>query len=44
MSTLTLDSYIDAYLDHLRVERGLAQNSLMAYARDLAKLARQAED
>jgi integrase/recombinase XerD len=44
MSTLTLDSYIDAYLDHLRVERGLAQNSLMAYARDLAKLARQAEE
>jgi integrase/recombinase XerD len=44
MSTLFLDSYIDAYLDHLRVERGLAQNSLQAYARDLAKLARQAEE
>lgn len=44
MSTLTLDTYIDAYLDHLRVERGLAQNSLMAYSRDLAKLVQQAED
>jgi integrase/recombinase XerD len=28
------------YLDHLRVERGLAQNTLMAYERDLARLAR----
>lgn len=44
MSALTLDTYIDAYLDHLRVERGLAQNSLMAYARDLSKLAKQAEE
>lgn len=28
----------DAYLDHLRVERGLAQNSLLAYAHDLGRL------
>jgi len=44
MSTLTIDAYIDAYLDHLRVERGLAKNSLEAYARDLSKLSRQAEE
>ncbi len=29
---------IEEYLDHLRVERGLAQNSLLAYAQDLRKL------
>lgn len=27
------------YLDHLRVERGLAQNTLLAYERDLTRLA-----
>lgn len=31
---------LDAYLDHLRVERALAENTLLAYARDLASLAR----
>lgn len=43
-STTGLDAYIDAYLDHLRVERGLSNNSLQAYARDLGKLLRQAEE
>jgi integrase/recombinase XerD len=36
---LDLHSWIDAYLDHLRVERGLAENTLEAYARDLNALA-----
>jgi integrase/recombinase XerD len=35
-----LYGWIDAYLDHLRVERALALNTLDAYARDLNALAR----
>ncbi len=35
---MDLHGYIDAYLDHLRVERGLARNTLEAYARDLGEL------
>ncbi len=38
-----LHSWLDAYLDHLRVERALAKNSLEAYARDLGELARELE-
>ena len=34
-----LHGWIDAYLDHLRVERGLAKNTLEAYARDINALA-----
>jgi integrase/recombinase XerD len=34
-----LHGWIDAYLDHLRVERALARNTLEAYARDLSALA-----
>jgi integrase/recombinase XerD len=33
-----LHGWIDAYLDHLRVERGLSRNTLEAYARDLGAL------
>ncbi len=36
---MDLQGWIDAYLDHLRVERGLAQNTLEAYARDVNALA-----
>ncbi len=35
---MDLDGWIDAYLDHLRVERALASNTLEAYARDLGAL------
>jgi len=34
-----LAAWIDTYLNHLRVERGLAKNTLDAYARDLNGLA-----
>jgi integrase/recombinase XerD len=33
---VVFDSAIDLYLDHVKVERGLARNSVQAYARDLA--------
>jgi integrase/recombinase XerD len=37
-----LHGWIDAYLDHLRVERALAKNTLEAYARDLNAMASHA--
>jgi integrase/recombinase XerD len=37
---LSLDSAIDLFLDHVKVERGLARNSVDAYGRDLAKFRR----
>jgi integrase/recombinase XerD len=37
-----LEHWIDAYLDHLRVERALARNTLDSYARDLNALAAHA--
>ncbi|MGD0679267.1 MAG: site-specific tyrosine recombinase [Polyangiaceae bacterium] len=36
---MSLHHWMDAYLDHLRVERALAANTLEAYARDLGALA-----
>ena len=41
---MDLGSHVDAYLDHLRVERALAHNTLEAYAHDLAKFVRFAEE
>lgn len=41
--TEATSSLIDAYLDHLRVERRLASHTLESYARDLAALARFAD-
>lgn len=41
---MLLSGWIDAYLDHLRVERALAKNTLEAYARDLNALAAAAGD
>lgn len=40
---MTLDGLIEAYLNHLRVERALSPRTLEAYGRDLAKLATFAE-
>lgn len=40
---MDLHGWVDAYLDHLRVERALAPRSVEAYARDLAKLCAHAE-
>src|SRR4051812_45909051 len=40
---MDLGSGIDAYLDHLRVERALAVNTVSSYATDLSKLAAFAE-
>jgi integrase/recombinase XerD len=34
---MELDAAIDLYLDHIKIERNLAANSVVAYARDLAK-------
>lgn len=34
---MDLHGWVDAYLDHVRIERGLSSNTLQAYARDLGK-------
>src|SRR2546425_6160570 len=38
------DGFAQEYLDHLRVERGLAENSIIAYGHDLRRLAAYAGD
>ena len=40
---MTLDGLVEAYLNHLRVERALSPRTLEAYGRDLAKLSAFAE-
>jgi integrase/recombinase XerD len=40
---VTLDGLVDAYLQHLRVERALSPHTLAAYGRDLGKLLAFAE-
>jgi integrase/recombinase XerD len=40
---MRLDGHLDVYLNHLRVERALSQNTVFAYARDLAELVEFAE-
>ena len=39
-----VNELLDAYLDHLRVERGLARNTLDAYSRDLAEYLRWVDE
>jgi len=41
--SLTLDSAVDLFLDHVKVERGLSRNSVLAYGRDLAKFRKFAD-
>ncbi|MFZ5894008.1 MAG: site-specific tyrosine recombinase XerD [Myxococcota bacterium] len=40
---MALDTLVDAYLSHLRVERALSPHTIAAYARDLAKFVAFAE-
>jgi integrase/recombinase XerD len=40
---MALDTYVDLYLDQLRVERALSPHTLLAYSRDLAKFVSHAE-
>lgn len=40
---LPLDSGCDLFLDHVKIERGLAKNSVLAYGRDLTKFRRYAD-
>lgn len=41
---MALDSMVDAYLMHLRVERALSPHTIAAYGRDLAKLVTFADE
>jgi integrase/recombinase XerD len=41
---LGLDAAIDLFLDHIKVERGLSPNTVLAYARDLCRFRRFCEE
>jgi integrase/recombinase XerD len=43
IARVQFDSAVDLYLAHLRVERALSHNTLMAYARDLSKFTSHVE-
>lgn len=40
---MRVDSLVDLYLTHLRVERGLSQNTLLSYGHDLSRFTRFCE-
>ncbi|BCI88610.1 hypothetical protein NIIDMKKI_38160 [Mycobacterium kansasii] len=44
MTTLTLDTQLQGYLDHLAIERGVAANTLSSYRRDLRRYTKHLED
>lgn len=44
MPGVDLHAWVDAYLDHLRIERALSSNTVEAYSRDLGKLLALAQD
>ncbi|KZS77597.1 site-specific tyrosine recombinase XerD [Mycobacterium kansasii] len=44
MTTLTLDTQLQGYLDHLAIERGVAPNTLSSYRRDLRRYTKHLED
>ncbi|MGO9927751.1 MAG: site-specific tyrosine recombinase XerD [Mycobacterium sp.] len=44
MTTVALDSQLQGYLDHLTIERGVAQNTLSSYRRDLRRYSKHLSD
>ncbi|BBZ44345.1 site-specific tyrosine recombinase XerD [Mycobacterium parmense] len=44
MTTLTLETQLQGYLDHLTIERGVAANTLSSYRRDLRRYSKHLSD